>query len=396
MTDNHLDDLVEAVDAIARIVGGPVVIEDVDFRVLAYSAVPGQPNDEARREAILNRRTPDFWVRRFTETGVRQRLLATDEVIALDMLGPSFTPRLITGIPVGDTVVGFLWAMEGDAPLPADVADIMRQFAVAVGPELARRSPLLENPQSHLLRQFLAGAIPARQLAEALCTTEDTDAVVVAIGIPADSADEIILRSRALKVLNLHVTTGHRRPWLVATIDQQIYLLGAASAGHRIEERLTAVVRHLEGALGVPVFAAAGSVQPLLGGTARSRAEADLALKALRANGEPVVGSYERLRFEAVLHETGEFLESQPVLTGTFVDDLVNYDRTHGTEYLATLRAYLDAFGDIRSAADVLHIHPNSLRYRIKRLAELAAVDLGDARARLAVQLLLLARPDAG
>ncbi|MGP4090253.1 hypothetical protein, partial [Streptomyces sp. KR55] len=57
--DRPVEDLFDIVDAAARLIGGPVVVEDVDFRVLAYSTVAGQPNDEARRSAILNRRTPD-------------------------------------------------------------------------------------------------------------------------------------------------------------------------------------------------------------------------------------------------------------------------------------------------------------------------------------------------
>lgn len=36
-TGQHMD-FFDIVDTIARLVGGPVVVEDVDFRVLAYSA----------------------------------------------------------------------------------------------------------------------------------------------------------------------------------------------------------------------------------------------------------------------------------------------------------------------------------------------------------------------
>ncbi|MGP4091241.1 helix-turn-helix domain-containing protein, partial [Streptomyces sp. KR55] len=60
-------------------------------------------------------------------------------------------------------------------------------------------------------------------------------------------------------------------------------------------------------------------------------------------------------------------------------------------DYRRTLRVYLDCFGDVRRAAEALHIHANSLRYRLKRLADLAPLDFEDPDARLAVQLVLAA-----
>ena len=78
------EDLFDVVDTIARLLGGSVVVEDVDFRVLAYSAVPGQPNDEGRRSAILNRRIAERWLQWLEESGIRERLVKNDELVRLD------------------------------------------------------------------------------------------------------------------------------------------------------------------------------------------------------------------------------------------------------------------------------------------------------------------------
>jgi DNA-binding PucR family transcriptional regulator len=51
--------------------------------------------------------------------------------------------------------------------------------------------------------------------------------------------------------------------------------------------------------------------------------------------------------------------------------------------------AYLDAFGDVRSAAKLLHVHPNTLRYRVRRAAEVTGIDLDDPLQRLFAQLQL-------
>ena len=57
---------------------------------------------------------------------------------------------------------------------------------------------------------------------------------------------------------------------------------------------------------------------------------------------------------------------------------------------IATLRAWLDAHGDVSAAAEVLHVHPQTVRYRLGVLREAlgdAALDDSAARLELAVAL---------
>jgi DNA-binding PucR family transcriptional regulator len=54
-----------------------------------------------------------------------------------------------------------------------------------------------------------------------------------------------------------------------------------------------------------------------------------------------------------------------------------------------TLRAWLDAFGDVTTAAAAVFVHPNTFRYRLRRLAEVGGLDLNDPDARFAAMLQL-------
>ncbi len=65
----------------------------------------------------------------------------------------------------------------------------------------------------------------------------------------------------------------------------------------------------------------------------------------------------------------------------------------HNTNLVDTLRAWLDAFGDVIAAAKALYVHPNTFRYRLRRLSEVGGIDLGDAEARFVamVQLRIVA-----
>lgn len=57
---------------------------------------------------------------------------------------------------------------------------------------------------------------------------------------------------------------------------------------------------------------------------------------------------------------------------------LQDYDRTHGTELIHTIRTYLGCHQDRKRAAAALHIHPNTLTQRLQRAETLCKVPLSD------------------
>jgi DNA-binding PucR family transcriptional regulator len=71
---------------------------------------------------------------------------------------------------------------------------------------------------------------------------------------------------------------------------------------------------------------------------------------------------------------------------------LERHDEQRGSEFVATLRAYLDAFGDVTVAAKLLAVHPNTLRYRLDRITRLADLNLDDPDERLVLALELRLR----
>jgi DNA-binding PucR family transcriptional regulator len=58
-----------------------------------------------------------------------------------------------------------------------------------------------------------------------------------------------------------------------------------------------------------------------------------------------------------------------------------------------TLRAWLDAFGDVPVAAAAMFVHVNTFRYRLRQLAEVSGIDLADAEQRFAAMLQLRVMP---
>ncbi|WP_037870200.1 helix-turn-helix domain-containing protein, partial [Streptomyces sp. SPB074] len=66
---------------------------------------------------------------------------------------------------------------------------------------------------------------------------------------------------------------------------------------------------------------------------------------------------------------------------------LLAHDAEHRTDLARTLAAYLDRFGDVPATARLLAVHPNTLRYRLRRLHDLFDVDLTDPDTRLLAEL---------
>ena len=396
MEARESEDLFDVVDTIARLLGGSVVVEDVDFRVVAYSAVPGQPEDEGRRSAILNRRSADRWQRWLDESGIRERLVNSDELIRLDNPWATSLTRCIQPIRAVDQLVGYLWLYFETEP-DENAPKAIREFAELLAPELARRSPTLnENPGGHVLRQFLAGGLSANRVASILGVDEQSNIVVIAVDVEATKSDAVIIQNRAVRALALY-TQMHLASSLVGTVDQQIYLLHASPTRLEpdVEGIIRAISKHLTRAVQTNVRVAAGGVHHGLAAAGVSRNEADLTLRVLRTkNDGEHYGLFASMRHDVVLNEIVEVLRARPVLVRGILDRLISHDRQHNTDYMTTLRVYMSSFGDMRSAAEILHLHPNSLRYRVKRLTEIGGLDLSDPKLRLVLQLLFEMAPE--
>jgi sugar diacid utilization regulator len=73
------------------------------------------------------------------------------------------------------------------------------------------------------------------------------------------------------------------------------------------------------------------------------------------------------------------------------VAELRRHDHAHVTEYVATLQAWLEAQGDPAVAGERLGVHQNTVRYRLRKMAEIANLQLDDAKKRLAMMIELAA-----
>ena len=71
---------------------------------------------------------------------------------------------------------------------------------------------------------------------------------------------------------------------------------------------------------------------------------------------------------------------------------LLEYDRSHGANYVQTLEAYLEADGSIHAVAEALYTHRNTVMYRMNNIRELlgSAIDTQEDKMKYRIACLIL------
>jgi DNA-binding PucR family transcriptional regulator len=124
---------------------------------------------------------------------------------------------------------------------------------------------------------------------------------------------------------------------------------------------------------------------PGLAGLAAVRAEVDRVLDSAERHPDSFgkVTSLAEARTTVLLEEIVTMVGADERLVDPRVRDL----QAHDPVLVQTLRAYLDRFGDVAAAAQQLHVHPNTVRYRARRIEKLLSTSLADPDVRLLLSL---------
>ncbi|GAB3691687.1 hypothetical protein GCM10027589_57700 [Actinocorallia lasiicapitis] len=195
-------------------------------------------------------------------------------------------------------------------------------------------------------------------------------------------------RQRFCDALALHIGAIHPKASaaLVGNVAYAVLPLpGDESRAVQVAEDFLARVggRH---AAAIGVGRLAGSISEI----ALSRADADRALRVLRSRrAAGTAAAFRDVHFDSLLLQLGDLVAAQDQPPAGPYERLVAHDAEHGSDLVPTLAAYLDAFGNINEAAALVRVHANTFRYRLRRLCEIAGLDLSDPGARLAVMLQL-------
>ncbi|GAB2811803.1 helix-turn-helix domain-containing protein [Actinocorallia aurea] len=381
----HAGDLFSLANAIAGAVGGATAIEDPYQRILAYSTLRGQPIDEERRQGILGLHVP------YLETNVPQyRDLARSHRAMRFPSGMGGLSRLAVAVRAGGELLGSLWVVDAGDDLGEDALRALEDAGRIAALHLLRARTshdLARRQRGDLLHRLLEDPDSAPIVAPQLGLPLDAPAVVAAFHVNAAGYDESWIARASLQLIDLvslHCEAHFGRHGC-ALLDGVVYALLPGEARRDFVADVTA---RAERALQLPVKAALGSVVPRLERASASRRDADTVLRVL-AGEDCAVATIDEIRPTVTLMDLGHALPAVPRLAEGAGPAVRAHDAAHKTTYAETFLAYFEADGDIRAAAEALTVHPNTLRYRLTRAAELFGLDLADPDTRLVLWLQL-------
>jgi len=189
--------------------------------------------------------------------------------------------------------------------------------------------------------------------------------------------------------LRLHASAFQRES-LVSAVGTRIYVLFPRTQSVKSTVSWTReVVARLDKVSPSGLRAAVSSPVSTLAEVAQARAEVDRVLDG--TSGDVRVTTLADSRTPVLLGEIMDTIAADEQLHDPRVDALDVYDRRNGSNMRESISVYLAHSGDVRRASEQLRIHPNTLRYRIKRVEEITDTDLSEPSARLLMEIQLAA-----
>ena len=386
-------DLFAVANVIAELVDAPITIEDSRSRVIAFSGRQEEA-DAARAATILGRGVPGEWVARLRERGVFTRLATDREPIYLNDIDPGVMPRVAIAIRSGDQVLGSIWAAVKERLTPERERALIDASSYVALHMLHHR--LASDTESSLESELVGAVLKGGSLAaDAVQRLNLTGAAFRVIGFAVDAAegrdpDGDLTRLRNLAALNLS-SAEHRA--VTARSGGVVYAIvpsrdGGASSSRGVRAVIEGFVTRVMPLVGSRIVAGLGIEVATAAAIPASRESADSVLRVLRtARRDLAVAELADVRASLLMLRFADACGDGPTLQASPLTTLREHDRARRTAHVETCRAYLDAFGDVDSAARVLGVHPNTIRYRLRQIESVTGISLRDPTERLALEL---------
>ncbi|MBW9214778.1 helix-turn-helix domain-containing protein [Mumia sp. zg.B53] len=376
------DDLTSLANSLAELVGAPITIEDPQANVLAYSqsldADRSQAVDDARITTILGRQVPPHYRTLLDEAGVYSQISRSQDVVTVDLPGSGMTQRAIVAVrDETGTLLGSVWAA-----VPSGLTEVQRQALLDGAPVVARglvrqreRADSSRRRTVEVVEALLRGGDDAARAADSAGLRSPCTVVVLA----SDRPDDVVPAHRAgAFVLHLAAVAPSAA---AAQVDGVVYAVvaGDEAAAARLARDFLA---RSHGPLVVGVGRTVGSPEAI----DLSARDADGVVRVLRRRGR--TGAVETVRSTltdvVAMRAADAFAGYEDFSPLTALE---RFDAEHHADLMSSARAYLAHGGDVGAAAASLHVHPNTLRNRLRRASQAVGVDVDDPDTRLLLAL---------
>ncbi|WP_367386993.1 PucR family transcriptional regulator [Bacillus vallismortis] len=388
------DRLEDVADHISDVLRCPITIEDVNHKLLAYST-HSDCTDPARTSTIIGRRVPEKVINKLWKDGTIPALLKTDQPIRVKQIDDvGLSNRVAISIWKNSQVLGFIWALESQKTLSDDDLMTLQMAAKAVRNKLLKlqiRKTKNEERSQEFFWKMLTGHIhQEHDMADGfhkLGMVAPSEFSVMIIRINSELTEKIEQQLQYLQETTQQVHV------LLTTVDSnELIILTAPKTEHPFQDLkqfALSTQKQLKERYKIEGTSIAfGGIYNSISFVSRSYQEALSVLKAKERFAEETQHFFSFS--ELGIYQYLDVLDEKRKQTGYFnysLSKLEQYDRNHQSNMVETLERFIEADSNVNTAAKVLNIHVNTLNYRLKRISQIAEIDLKNVNQKFTIYL---------
>ncbi|MDQ0196504.1 PucR family transcriptional regulator [Paenibacillus wynnii] len=395
--DRFFDSMESLADTISEALQSQVTIEDSNHHVIGYSSHQFE-SDPARISTIIGKRVPNHVIIGLRKKGVMQQLETAVHAIRIPaVMEVGLGPRLAICIKHQKEILGYIWVVDTGNLADGHAESIIEKAAGIAGRYLLKQrgwKMKQEKTQEDFFWKLLTShydSEPAiKQEAEAWSILLPNNYYIGVFETTKVIDDAFVLKVRQA----VASYPGLRLLLLTAEHDRLIILFSftfTIGGTHALSSFMRKLVKELSKSEGCQILASCSHDYDEYTSVSSAYREAVSILKIkklLPFHGRDLL-LYEEIGlwayFPAIMEHKRIQTRKSPLL-----HLLKEHDREHKSDFLKTVAVYLSLNGNLKESASFLHIHTNTLMYRLNRIAEITGKSLKDTDYRTSMYLDLL------
>ncbi|WP_052091746.1 helix-turn-helix domain-containing protein [Paenibacillus sp. FSL H7-0357] len=400
--DRFFDSMESLADTLSESLQSQVTIEDSNHHVIGYSSHEFE-SDPARISTIIGKRVPNTVIIGLRKKGVMHQLENAAHPIRIPaVMEVGLGPRLAMCIKHQQEILGYIWVVDRGNLASGHAESIVEKAAGIAGRYLLKqRGWKMKQDKTHedffwkLLTSHYENEPRIRQEAEngSILLPESYYIGVLESNRVID--EHFLLRFRQM----MDTYAGQRLLFLTAEQNRLIILFSFLFPVEGTE-RLASFVHKLIRDMGksesctLAAGCSPGYREYTSAAVAYREALSILELKKLLPYHARELLLYEEIGFWAYIPAIMEQKRSM-TRRSALLYPLKEHDREHKSDFLKTIAVYLSLNGNLKASAAFLHIHTNTLMYRLNRIAEITGKSLKETDYRTSIYLDILTEETA-
>ncbi|WP_394522678.1 PucR family transcriptional regulator [Lacrimispora sp. JR3] len=349
--------------------GQPVIITDAAFHVLGIFPDTKQ-NDNIWDTMLMENCAPQDMVMSFYHEKYMEFANSNPESTLVNWGSVAEKPRVMTPILIKDIVEGYAAMMCPAEEYSASHDEAIKIIAKAAAIEMERSTkvnlinkPLAKVFISNLFNNLVRTETQLNTWMSNLGLTEKFHYRLIGIKPVQPSGQGV------LKYLISEITAKY--PGQISIIRENIlYVLLFSSNKNFDQKELESLLRSFDAYCGI-----SREFTDLMKFNSYRQQVETLLHTITKLHPDRTVFEYDGYLLEAMLSIAMEHMDRENFLAPE-IKQLREYDGENHAGYLETLKVYLQSMGNIAKSAKILHIHRNTMLYRINRIEELLSMEL--------------------